>query len=214
MEPRHVPFIFSLCLPARTPSLNIVSIDLFLVLNAAVQISRHEQRMLRSRIARRVLAEQHIALTTQYHEAIEHGPIQDANNYIGIINTNLSPYKSIKSLENFLPQVTGITTHINIDSRKKNVGKEIKFAFIEDHLQFIVFELIKNSVLAALKEGRIEKAQNVNVTISETDHLIGIRVSDECESGFFYYQSLHPSLFYTCPHLSSSHVSQTEKSAD
>lgn len=160
--------------------------------------------MLRSRIARRVLAEQHIALTTQYHEAIEHGPIQDANNYIGIINTNLSPYKSINSLENFLPQVTGITTHINIESRKKNAEKEIKFAFIEDHLQFIVFELIKNSVLAALKEGRIEKAQNVNVTISETDHLIGVRVSDECES-FFHYQSLHLSVLPLSASSSSSH---------
>lgn len=140
--------------------------------------------MIRSRIARRVLAEQHIALTTQYHDTLEHGPIADAADHIGIINKSLSPYKSIKSLEALLPQVTGVQTEIQIDG--KNV-KSINFAFIEDHIQFICFELIKNSVLAALQdENRREMAKVVNVTISETDHLIGVRISDQCEFNHNY----------------------------
>ena len=142
------------------------------------------QRMIRSRIARRVLAEQHIALTTQYHDHVEHGPIAGSEHYIGIINRSLSPYKSIKSLESLLPRVTGITTHIEIDGKN---ATNVKFAFIEDHIQFICFELIKNSVLAAIKEGRMEHARKVNVTISETGYLIGVRVSDQCKPTTYDY---------------------------
>lgn len=136
------------------------------------------QRMLRSRIARRVLAEQHIALTTQYHDLVELGPTQDSHRYIGIIDTSLSPYESIKALEDILPQVTGIPTEIIIDGEK---AKEIRFAFINDHIQFIAFELIKNSVLAAVRNERLHAANKVFVTISETNNLIGVRISDECE---------------------------------
>lgn len=135
--------------------------------------------MLRSRIARRVLAEQHIALTTQYHDTLEHGPLQDSHRYIGIIDTSLSPYESIKSLETILPQVTGISNiEINING---NNAKNIRFAFINDHLQFICFELIKNSIIAAIKNGQLQKAGKVYVTLSETASLVGVRISDECE---------------------------------
>jgi pyruvate dehydrogenase kinase 2/3/4 len=135
--------------------------------------------MLRSRIARRVLAEQHIALTTQYHDTLEHGPLQDSHRYIGIIDTSLSPYESIKSLESILPQVTGIS-NIEIVINGNN-AKNIRFAFINDHLQFICFELIKNSILAAVKNGQTEKAGKVYVTLSETASLVGVRISDECK---------------------------------
>lgn len=143
--------------------------------------------MLRSRIARRVLAEQHIALTTQYHDTLEHGPLQDSHRYIGIIDTSLSPYESIKALEDILPQVTGFkNTKIVIDGKN---AKDIRFAFINDHIQFIVFELMKNSIIAAVKSGIPNKAERIYVTLSETPNLIGVRVSDECESLEFIFTS-------------------------
>jgi pyruvate dehydrogenase kinase 2/3/4 len=143
--------------------------------------------MLRSRIARRVLAEQHVALTTQYHDTVEHGPLQDSHRYIGIIDTSLAPYESIKALETILPRVTGIQgIEIVIDGEN---AKNIRFAFINDHIQFIAFELIKNSILAAVKNGNLKATKKVFITISETDSLIGIRISDECEQLLSSYQS-------------------------
>lgn len=137
------------------------------------------QRMLRSRIARRVLAEQHIALTTQYHDTLELGPLQDSHRVIGIIDTSLSPMESILALEDILPRVTGVQTKIVVDGED---AAKIRFAFINDHIQFIAFELIKNAVLAAVKTGRPDAAQKIFVTLTETANSIGVRISDECKS--------------------------------
>lgn len=133
--------------------------------------------MLRSRISRRVLANHHIALTKQLRDKQASGK-QDAR-FIGIVDTAMSPYNSIKSLEKDLPLATGVQTEIDIDNA--STCEDVKFAFIEDHLRYTAFELIKNSVLSALATGREEQATRVNVTIADNAKAICVRVSDQCK---------------------------------
>lgn len=134
--------------------------------------------MLRSRISRRVLAEQHLALTNQFNDLHDHGPAAKQGRHIGIIDTSLSPAESIKALEPLLPKVTGVKTEIIIEG-----NTDVRLAFIQEHIQYIVFELLKNSVLAALKTGRPDAAGKVYVTIADNPMSVGIRVSDEGERG-------------------------------
>lgn len=132
--------------------------------------------MLRSRISRRVLAEQHLALTNQFNDLHDHGPAATQGRHVGVIDTSLSPSESIKALEPLLPKATGVQTEIVIDG-----ATDVRFAFIEEHVQYIVFELLKNAVLAALKNGRPGAAKKVFVTVSDNPKFVGIRVSDEGE---------------------------------
>lgn len=130
--------------------------------------------MFRSRISRRVLAQQHIALTSQYHDAHDHGPVQDSSRFIGIIDTELSPQAAIASLSPLLPLVTGMNAEVTIDG-----SKDVTFTFVEEHLRFIVFEMLKNSVLGARDAGKRAK---ITCTIADSPKTIGVRISDECQS--------------------------------
>lgn len=136
---------------------------------------KYLQRMLRSRISRRVLAEQHIALTAQFHDAQEHGPTEDGGRHIGIINTKLSPHDSLTGLIGVLPLATGVS-EANCDIVLDG-NKTVTFAFIEEHLRYIVFELLKNSILAATEAGT---RPHVTVTVADSPKVIGVRVSDQC----------------------------------
>jgi hypothetical protein len=91
----------------------------------------------------------------------------------------MSPYESIKSLERDLPLATGVQTQIIVDNA--DVCKDMRFTFIEDHLRYAAFELIKNAVLSALAKGMEEQARRVKVTIADSPQAICVRVSDECE---------------------------------
>ncbi|CAD6588397.1 MAG: hypothetical protein CYPHOPRED_004378 [Cyphobasidiales sp. Tagirdzhanova-0007] len=130
-------------------------------------------RMLRSRISRRVLSEQHIALTAQYHDLHEHGPISDGSRYIGIIDTRLCPFHTIKAIEVLLPLITGVHTELIVEG-----NKGVTIAFIDAHLKYVVLELVKNAVLAATKARRAEDAKKIYITIADSPKFLGVRVSD------------------------------------
>lgn len=132
------------------------------------------QRMLRSRISRRVLAEQHIALTRQYHELQEHGQTDTSSRYIGIIDTALSPQATIAETAELISLATGTA-----DCKISVEGPDsITFPFIRDHLQYIVFELCKNAALAAQAVG---KAVLIAATLTHTAKTIALRISDQCK---------------------------------
>ena len=144
--------------------------------------------MLRSRISRRVLSEQHIALTAQYHDLHEHGPISDGSRYIGIIDTRLCPFHTIKAIEVLLPLITGVHTELIVEG-----NKGVTIAFIDAHLKYVVLELVKNAVLAATKARRAEDAKKIYITIADSPKFLGVRVSDLCACPTF------PSLLVIIP---------------
>jgi len=141
-------------------------------------------RMLRSRISRRVLAEQHIslseALDDPFHFFNDPSPSssgskaegeggggdlaspnhfnsdQEIGDHVGIIYTHLSLSSVVKKGINLLNQM--------FKEESKESGKEIKvpeilldgdlktrFAYIPEHLEYIVFELLKNAMRSTMK---------------------------------------------------------------
>lgn len=168
------------------------------------QLEAFMQRMLKSRISRRVLAEQHIALSealddpfaffsTDSSEESSSSSLQPEES-IGIIHTHLSVraivQESIQLLTNVFAREAGLTPEEAI--REKKVPEMVidgdldaRISYIPEHISFIVFELIKDAMRAVMRL-RPEERDDIplRATIVEgppEDDLI-IRISD-CGGG-------------------------------
>lgn len=119
------------------------------------QLDDFMRRMLVSRISRRVLVEHHVALTQGLCEQSQGNDDPNAPKHVGIIYTNLSIKDSIdkcirylkseegmyglRRLEEPALKGTGIWPEIVIDGHL-----DAKFPYIKEHLEYIIFELLKN----------------------------------------------------------------------
>lgn len=164
------------------------------------QLDKFMERMLRSRISRRVLAEQHIALSEAlddpfhfFNEPVtrrqEEGQDTDLDmndnevgDHVGIIYTRLSVAsvvnKGIKLLTQMFARGVGEDRIPRVE-----VDGDLKagFAYIPEHLEYIIFELLKNAIRATIRKhvGQQERGV-VRVTVVEgppEEDLI-IRISD------------------------------------
>ncbi|GAC96260.1 pyruvate dehydrogenase kinase [Pseudozyma hubeiensis SY62] len=163
----------------------------------AKQLDKFMERMLRSRISRRVLAEQHIALSEAlddpFHffneperrsEGEEDEHADDIGDHVGIIYTRLSVAsvvnKGIKLLTQMFENVQGVGRE-RIPEVKVDGDLKARFAYIPEHLEYIVFELLKNAIRATIRKHAGEEERGlVRVTIVEgppEEDLI-IRISD------------------------------------
>ncbi|KAH6559955.1 hypothetical protein BASA50_006664 [Batrachochytrium salamandrivorans] len=102
---------------------------------------------LRSRIGRRVLVEQHIALSQVYDGTRENSP-----DWIGIVNTKCHARTTVEKCANLagvlFRQAYGIEPPpIIIDG-----FDDANFTYIPDHIEYILFELIKNSMRFTAKK--------------------------------------------------------------
>lgn len=171
------------------------------------QLDKFMERMLRSRISRRVLAEQHIALSEAlddpfhfFNEPVLRRDDSDdsadtelngddaVGDHVGIIYTRLSVAsvvnKGIKLLTEMFANVQAVTPD-RIPKVEVDGDLKARFAYIPEHLEYIVFELLKNAIRATIrKNAGEEKPGVVRVTIVEgppEEDLI-IRISD-CGGG-------------------------------
>lgn len=160
------------------------------------QLDKFMERMLRSRISRRVLAEQHIALSEAlddpfhfFNEPVrgthsEEEDVEDVGDHVGIIYTRLSVAsvvnKGVKLLTQMFANVQGVGKD-RIPEVKVDGDLKARFAYIPEHLEYIVFELLKNAIRATIRKHSGEaEAGVVRVTIVEgppEEDLI-IRISD------------------------------------
>ncbi|KZT24472.1 alpha-ketoacid dehydrogenase kinase [Neolentinus lepideus HHB14362 ss-1] len=143
------------------------------------------RRMLVSRISRRVLAEHHIALSN--HVAGRSALPGEGN--VGIIDTTLNVSESIRKCVKFLRE-----RPFDLEDDQVVVQDEdrawpdvlveghlnTKFSYIKEHLEYIVFELLKNSMRATgLKHQDKPVLPPILATIAASTDEIGIRISDQ-----------------------------------
>ena len=167
------------------------------------QLDKFMERMLRSRISRRVLAEQHIALSEALDDpfhffnepvirrsegedesAMENESDDAAGDHVGIIYTRLNVAsvvnKGIKLLTQMFANVQGVEKE-RIPRVEVDGDLKARFAYIPEHLEYIVFELLKNAIRATIRKHAEEPGAGVvRVTIVEgppEEDLI-IRISD------------------------------------
>ncbi|THH15041.1 hypothetical protein EW146_g5379 [Bondarzewia mesenterica] len=140
------------------------------------------RRMLVSRISRRVLAEHHLALS----EALSgHDRIPSGEGHVGIIFTGLRVERSIRKCarllresphgSNSLPSGDVEWPEVIIDGHL-----DTKFSYIREHLEYIIFELLKNSMQAVVaKHSDISPLPPIRVTIVAGVNDISMRISDQ-----------------------------------
>ncbi|GAA5822809.1 hypothetical protein JCM10212_001751 [Sporobolomyces blumeae] len=139
-------------------------------------------RMLRSRISRRVITEQHIALTEQFRDRQQRkGKGRDVDDKeetrVGLVDTKLNAADVVRRCQEFLKRRKGPEGQVPILIEG---ATDVAFAYIEEHLEFMLFELIKNAAFAtALAHGSAAPNYPITVTIVHQPRELTIRVSDQ-----------------------------------
>ncbi|UZJ52249.1 hypothetical protein CBS101457_001569 [Exobasidium rhododendri] len=159
-------------------------------------------RMLRSRISRRVLAEQHIALSEAlddpfhfFNDSSSSITEEQENDgeHVGIIYTSLKVSSVVEKSVALLTRMFKEEIEAGIRVEDAAVLPEIvvdgaleaRFAYIPEHLEYIMFELLKNSMMAVMRQPlSMRDPVCIRVTIVEgpPDEDLIIRISD-CGGG-------------------------------
>lgn len=129
--------------------------------------------MLRSRISRRVITEQHLALSQSSQDD------STDDDHIGTIFTKCNPNNILeKCIALIETRLSGNEKcpHFNIDG-STGCGD---FTYISEHIEYIVFQLLANSVRHTLQFHKLNsEPPPVNITICSNDTDILIRISDQ-----------------------------------
>ncbi|KAF9081821.1 hypothetical protein BGX23_000411 [Mortierella sp. AD031] len=170
------------------------------------QVDQFMNKMLRSRISRRVLAEQHISLTANYnspnHTMTDRG-------YIGIIYTHCNPREIVErtallaaeTCRRQLEHEQGYHGHHDHHRNHSNRGSgnsrdgiikppqvvldgniDAEFSYIPDHIEYILYELLKNSMRSVMLHGIPDSTTGelppIQITVCEGTNDIVFRISD------------------------------------
>lgn len=142
------------------------------------------RKMLVSRISRRVLAQHHLALSSAFHGR-DHDP--DGGDHVGIIYTNLKVKDCIQRCVRYLTEAADQSSEQQNPRqaflRKPNVvidgHLDTEFPYIREHLEYIVFELLKNSMRATASHHHASTTSpEVRATIAASKDDVSIRISD------------------------------------
>ncbi|KAJ6599040.1 branched-chain alpha-ketoacid dehydrogenase [Mycena vulgaris] len=194
----NVAFCQFLCDILREHSTVIPSLSLGLSL-ASPHLSPDDldsfmRRMLVSRISRRVLAEHHISLSE-----IHSGKQASANlgePHVGIIFTGLNVRRCIEKCGSLLRERGNGWPEIVVDGHL-----ETHFSYIKEHLEYIIFELLKNAMRATTWHHRdASTLPPIRATIVAGAKDVGIRISDQ-GGGLFHTLVKMPSDLFSFSHI-------------
>ncbi|TCD69693.1 hypothetical protein EIP91_006710 [Steccherinum ochraceum] len=144
------------------------------------------RRMLVSRISRRVLVEHHVALSQSFNNKLK-GTGQ-AGAPVGIIHTGLNVKESIKRCVAYLrsrpydadQDVSSGTQNVDWSEVVIDGHVDTTFPYIREHLEYIIFELLKNSFRATRsKHPDASRLPSIRATIVAASHQVTIRISDQ-----------------------------------
>ncbi|BGP12516.1 hypothetical protein JCM10213_007640 [Rhodosporidiobolus nylandii] len=144
---------------------------------SAAALDRIMLRMLRSRISRRVITEQHIALTSQFRERQEKGKGRAEESRVGVVDTHLNAADVVRKCAELLKALGGPEGNVPIEI---DGNTEQTFAYISEHLEFMLFEIIKNAAYSTVSAHGADNLASfpILVTIIHGPRNLTIRVSD------------------------------------
>ncbi len=140
------------------------------------QLNRFMNESLQSRVSRRVLAEQHLSLSKSFTD-----PTIDHQNQIGVVNNHCKALEIVrkcvkKADELFLDSFENMPPQVMIDG-----NLDATFTYIPEHIEYILFELIKNS-MRYTAESHTDTLPPIRVTIGSGHNQVMFRVSDQGNS--------------------------------
>ncbi|KAJ3229159.1 hypothetical protein HDU81_005580 [Chytriomyces hyalinus] len=158
---------------------------------SAETADRFLNEMLRSRIGRRVLAEQHIALSDTYEQGLtaqdpskrHNGNLsvvneEEEDGWIGIVNTRCRAgevVERVSALAKRWFKETSPNRNIEPPEVKIDGHANAVFTYIPDHIEYILFELLKNSMRFTLEThggSRVDKTAGMNPSHNESHNLL------------------------------------------
>ncbi|KAF8195862.1 alpha-ketoacid dehydrogenase kinase N-terminal domain-containing protein [Mycena galopus ATCC 62051] len=152
------------------------------------------RRMLVSRISRRVLAEHHVTLS-EIHSG-KRTPTTEGDPQVGIIFTGLNVKRCIEKCGNLLRQRGDDWPEIQVDGHM-----ETSFAYIKEHLEYILFELLKNAMRATTSNNRnVTPLPSIRATIVAGVNDVGVRISDQ-GGGLLHTMVKTPSDLFSFSHV-------------
>lgn len=102
----------------------------------SAQLDRIMLRMLRSRISRRVVTEQHLALTSQFRERQRGARGKEHESRVGVVDTKLNAAEVVRKCAALLKALGGPEGLVPIEIEGE---KEQTFAYLEEHLECVSF---------------------------------------------------------------------------
>ncbi|OJJ95454.1 hypothetical protein ASPACDRAFT_81932 [Aspergillus aculeatus ATCC 16872] len=142
--------------------------------------------LLRARISRRVIAEQHLALTETFNSPWHFPGSQDRSDlnadYVGEVFLKCNAREVVercgKLAQDMMRQTSGSD---KIPEITVQGHLEATFPYMLSHLEYIIGELLRNSIQAVSEKyhGRPEKAPPIEVLICEAPQHVIMRVSDQ-----------------------------------
>ena len=150
------------------------------------ECDRFMTTLLRSRISRRVIAEQHLALTDTFHSPWhfpdkQHLTVQE-DDFVGEIFLRCNAKEIIEKCAQAASKLTekAYGPHVKLPKVKLLGHLETTFPYIPSHLEYIIGELLRNSIQAVVshsEKGR-QPPEPIEVLICEAAQHVIIRVSD------------------------------------
>ncbi|GAM83984.1 hypothetical protein ANO11243_019740 [Dothideomycetidae sp. 11243] len=148
--------------------------------------------MLRSRISRRVIAEQHLALTETFHNPPEKksGSGGADDDFVGQVLLKCSASQIITSCAKNITRLVrrAYGPSVSIPRVVQEGDLDSTFPYIPSHIEYIIGELLRNSIQASILRGRSEGPNSVyssadpppiDVLVCEAQEHLIIRVSDQ-----------------------------------
>ncbi|KAF2125291.1 alpha-ketoacid dehydrogenase kinase [Dothidotthia symphoricarpi CBS 119687] len=141
--------------------------------------------MLRSRISRRVIAEQHLALTETFSSPwhFPNSPPPPDQEAVGEIFLRCNAKEIVeacgKTTQELVKRAYG--SHVNMPEIKIYGHLDATFPYILTHLEYIIGELLRNSIQAVVEQRRAKNAKPppIEVLICESAQHVIIRISDQ-----------------------------------
>eukprot|EP01136_Pigoraptor_vietnamica_P007438 Opistho-1_new@2664 len=132
------------------------------------------EKMIRTRISRRVLAEHHLAL----HNAFHSGCASHIGR-IGIVDEHCSPARVVwgaaQQVQQLCDRAYGAHPEVKIEG---HIGAT--FSYIPSHIEYMAIEVLKNSMRAVMEKHALASAPPpIVVTVCKGGTEITIRVSDQ-----------------------------------
>jgi pyruvate dehydrogenase kinase 2/3/4 len=145
--------------------------------------------ILRSRISRRVIAEQHLALTETFHsDSFSPGAKLSDSEFIGEVFLKCVAKEVVERCGQTIHEIARQAYGEDVPLPKIKIAGHLEahFPFILSHLEYIIGELLRNSVQSAMEryertppEKRPQTLPDIEVTICEAQQNVTIRVSDQ-----------------------------------
>lgn len=152
---------------------------------SAEECDRFMTALLRSRISRRVIAEQHLALTETFHSpwhfpnAKKTGGAEDE--FVGEIFLKCNAKEIIEKCASTARELTSQAygPDVTIPDIVLQGHLDTTFPYIPSHLEYIIGELLRNSIQAVVEQRGMASPPPIEVLICEAAQHVIIRVSDQ-----------------------------------